>query len=87
MNQKSSSPLNSPEAAALFRDPTALRGLMQSQEARQLIALLQQQGDLNAAAKEAKKGNVSQLQNMLSAVSQSSQGGQVLSQLEQRLGK
>ena len=31
--------------------------------------------------------DTSQLQNMLSAVSQSSQGGQVLSQLEQRLGK
>ncbi len=87
MKNKSASPLDSPEAAALLRDPTALRGLLQSPETKQLLSLLQKQGDLNTAAKEAKGGDISRLKAMLNQVSQSAQGGQVLSDLEQRLGK
>ena len=85
MEQKS--PLDSPEAAALLKDPTAIRSLLRSQETRQLIALLQQQGDLNAAAQQARSGDIRTLQSMLGAVGQSKEGEQVLSSLEKKLKK
>lgn len=85
-SNSASSPLESQEAAALLQNPAALKGLLQSQETRQLIALLSQQGDLNAAAQQAKQGDVSGLQAMLTRLGQSAQGGKALSDLEERLG-
>lgn len=87
MQNKPVSPLNSPEAAALLRDPTALRGLLQSPETKKLISMLRQQGDLSAAAQQAKSGNAGQLQAMLDQLGKSDEGGALLARLEQRLGK
>ena len=78
-------PLNSPEAKALLRDPTALRTLIQSDQAKQLIALLQRQGNLNDAARQAKNGDMRALQQMLNQVSAAPEGQQAISQIQKRI--
>lgn len=82
-----SSPLNSPEASALLRNPTALKQLLQSPETRRLIALLQKQGNLQSAAQQAKKGDARALQAMLSELQSSPEGGDALAQMAQKLQK
>lgn len=83
--KQAASPLELPQAKALLKDPTVLRTLLQSPQARQLIGLLQQQGDLNDAAKRARGGDTAALQDMLRRVGETQQGSQVLSQLEGKL--
>lgn len=81
------SPLDHPSTEALLRNPTALRSLLQSAETKQLISLLQKQGNLNAAAQQAKNGDISSLQTMLSSLSKSAEGGKVLADLEEKINK
>lgn len=83
----SSPPLGSPEAAELLRRPAELRRLLQSPETRRLIALLQRQGNLDAAARQAKAGDPSALQSMLSGLSDSPEGAQALGQMQQQLDR
>ncbi|MCD8382562.1 MAG: hypothetical protein LUC30_06555 [Clostridiales bacterium] len=73
------------EAEELMQNPSALKALIQSPETKRLISLLQQQGDLQGAAKQAKAGDASALQEMLRRLGQSREGGDALTNLEGRL--
>lgn len=80
------SPLEGQEAAALLKDPAALKALLQSPETQRLMSLLRQQGDLQAAAQKAKSGDTRALQTMLSGLQNSPEGGKALAQMEEKLG-
>ncbi len=81
------SPLEHPQAKSILNDPTAIRTLVQSPQARELIQMLQRQGDLNEAAKQAKNGDTAALQSMLNRVGQSPEGGRVLDSLKKQMPK
>lgn len=84
-DKPSNSPLDQPLAQSVLRDPTAIRALLQSPQARQLIAMLRRQGDLNQAARQAKNGDTASLQAMLDQVGQSREGSQILSDLKKQI--
>ncbi len=77
----------SPEVSGLMKDPQALKGLLQSAEAQRIIAMLQRQGDITSAAKQAQSGNTGQLLSMLSQLQNSPEGSKALQDLEGKLGK
>ena len=83
--KKPASPLELPQAQALLKDPIALRTLLQSRQARALMAMMQQQGDVNDAARRAKNGDTQALQAMLRQVGSSAEGAKVLEDLRQKL--
>lgn len=57
-NSSRSNPLNSPDAAALLKDKSALKKLLASPEAKKLMSMLtaQDTGQLKSAAEQAKNG-------------------------------
>ncbi len=73
------------EAEELMQNPSALKALLRSPETKRLISLLQKQGDLQGAAKQAKAGDASALQEMLRNLGQSREGGEALTDMEGRL--
>ena len=79
------SPLELPQAQALLKDPTALRALLRSPQAKALLELMAKQGDVNDAARRAKNGDTQALQAMLRQVGSSRQGARVLDDLRQKL--
>ena len=71
MNQSSTSnPLQSPEAAALLKNPSALKTLLGSPEAKQLLTMLNAQNNagLKTAAQQAKAGDTTALMAMVNDV-------------------
>ena len=85
--QAASNPMERPDAAALLKDPAALKGLLQSPETLRLMALLQRQGNLQSAAQKAKAGDTQELQAMLSRLQSSPEGGDALTKMEEKLRK
>lgn len=85
--QAASDPMESPDAAALLKNPAALKGLLQSPETLRLMALLQRQGNLQSAAQKAKAGDTQELQAMLSRLQSSPEGGDALAKMEEKLRK
>lgn len=83
----SGNPMQGPDAAGLMQNPALLRSLLQSPETRRLIGLLQQQGNLQAAAEKAKAGDVGELKAMLERLQHSREGESALEQMERKLQK
>ena len=75
-----------PEAASLLKDPAALKRLLQSREARSLIALLSQQNGaaLQQAAQQAAKGDISSLNEMIGKATASQEGAKLAEELKRQ---
>ena len=87
MNQSSTSnPLQSPEAAALLKNPSALKTLLGSPEAKQLLTLLNAQHNtgLKAAAQQAKAGDTAALMAMVNDVMNRPEGAKLMAQIESK---
>lgn len=69
-NSSRSNPLNSPDAAALLKDKSALKKLLASPEAKKLMSMLtaQDTGQLKSAAEQAKNGDTSALLSMVNGL-------------------
>lgn len=83
----SGAPGPGPDPAGLMKNPALLRSLLQSPETRRLIGLLQQQGNLQAAAEKAKAGDVGELKSMLERLQHSREGESALEEMERKLQK
>lgn len=72
-----------PEAARLLQNRKALQQLLNSQESRQLLALLRQQGGerLQQAAQAALHGDGSQLSQLMDRVTSTQEGAQAAQRL------
>lgn len=87
MNQSSTSnPLQSPEAAALLKNPSALKTLLGSPEAKQLLTMLNAQNNagLKTAAQQAKAGDTTALMAMVNDVMQRPEGAKLMAQIESK---
>jgi hypothetical protein len=78
-----------PKAAALLRNPAALKALLASPEARKLLTLLNEQNgaNLHQAAQQAGAGNTAALSAMLKQLSQSAEGKAALDHLAGQIEK
>ena len=88
MNRSSTpNPLQSPEAAALLKNPSALKTLLGSPEAKQLLTLLNAQHNtgLKAAAQQAKAGDTAALMAMVNDVMNRPEGAKLMAQLQSKL--
>ena len=72
-----------------MKDPEKLRSVLSSPEVRQLAALLNARsgGNLGAAARSAKDGNTSQLEQLMQGLAATQEGARLLEQLQGKLGK
>ncbi len=89
MKQEPKNVLDSPEAASLLRDAAALKELLGSPETRQLLSVLSAQNGaaLQEAAQQAKGGDARSLSAMLTNLSNTKDGADVLAQMEQKLNR
>ena len=86
MNRSSTpNPLQSPEAAALLKNPSALKTLLGSPEAKQLLTLLNAHTGLKAAAQQAKAGDTAALMAMVNDVMNRPEGAKLMAQLQSKL--
>ena len=78
-----------PKAAQLLGDQSALRALLQSQEAQTLAGLLQQMGGagLQQAAQSAAAGDASALNDILKKVQADPQGAKAMETISKKTGK
>lgn len=81
--------MNSPEATALLKDKAALKALLDSPETKKLISALSSKNgkQLNAAAAQAKNGDVSALSAMVNDFAASREGSMLLNKLQGELPK
>lgn len=81
-----SNPLQSPEAAALLKNPSALKHLLSSPEAKQLLSLLnaQQNTGLKTAAEQAKAGDTAPLMAMVYDVMNRPEGAKLMAQIQSK---
>lgn len=86
MTQKTN-PLDSPEAAALLKDPKKLKALLGAPETKAFLSLLQGKNgaELKAAAQKAKGGDAAALSQMLREFSQGGEGAEALRRLQSKL--
>lgn len=87
MNRSSTSnPLQSPEAAALLKNPSALKSLLGSPEAKQLLTMLNAQNNagLKSAAQQAKSGDTTALMAMVNEVMNRPEGAKLLTQIQSK---
>ncbi|MCQ2442958.1 MAG: hypothetical protein MJ077_07605 [Oscillospiraceae bacterium] len=83
---KNQNPLQSKEAAALLRDPVRLKELLSSPETKKLMGLLsQQKGSLDYAAQQAKKGDFSGLNEMVSQLISTKEGAELAQQMTKKV--
>lgn len=83
---KNQNPLQSKEAAALLRDPVRLKELLSSPETKKLMGLLsQQKGSLDYAAQQAKKGDFSGLNEMVSQLISTKEGAELAQQVTKKV--
>lgn len=83
---KNQNPLQSQEAAALLRDPARLKALLSSPETKLLMGLLRRQrGDLNHAAQQAKQGDMSALNQMVSQLMNTKEGAELAQQVTRQV--
>ena len=80
-------PLKSPQAEALLKNRDALQALMASPEGRQLMELMNRQGELPRAAQQAMQGDPSQLTRQLAAILQTPEGARLAQALRRNLPK
>ena len=75
-----------PQAAALMKDPAALRKLLSAPETKQLMALLRQNGGgaLKDAAHAAAQGRPDALMGLLNKVTSSQEGARAVEKLRQK---
>ena len=85
-NSSRSNPLNSPDAASLLKDKSALKKLLASPEAKKLMSMLtaQDTGQLKSAAEQAKNGDTSALLSMVNGLMERPGGAQLMQQIEQK---
>ena len=87
MNRSSTpNPLQSPEAAALLKNPSALKTLLGSPEAKQLLTLLNAQHNtgLKAAAQQAKAGDTAALMAMVNGLMNTPEGGELVERISRQ---
>lgn len=83
---KNQNPLQSKEAAALLRDPVRLKELLSSPETKKLMGLLsQQKGSLDYAAQQAKKGDFSGLNEMVTQLISTKEGAELAQQVTKKV--
>lgn len=82
-------PLRSPEAAALLKDSARLRELLRSPETRQLMEMLSSgnDGSLQQAAEQARKGDTSGLTAMMNRLMSSRDGAALVEQIRKKVQK
>lgn len=82
-----SNPLQSPQAAELMKNPSALKQLLQSPEAKQLLSMLtaKHSDGLKGAAEQAKAGDTTALLSMVNDVMSQPEGAHLMAQLEAKL--
>ena len=76
-NSSRSNPLNSPDAAALLKDKSALKKLLS-------MLTAQDTGQLKSAAEQAKNGDTSALLSMVNGLMERPGGAQLMQQIEQK---
>ncbi|MEG1857955.1 MAG: hypothetical protein RR216_04390 [Pseudoflavonifractor sp.] len=81
--------MDTPDAAKLLKDKTAVMGLLNSPDTKRLMALLNQQsgGGLKGAADAAMKGNTGQLTSLLDQLMGSKEGAEVVERLNKTMTK
>ena len=82
-------PVQTPEAAALLKNPARLKALLQSPETKRLMELLSSRNGagLKQAAEQARKGDSAALTEMLRQVTDSSEGATLVNQIQSNLEK
>lgn len=80
--------LRSPQAAELLKNRQALEGLLRSDEARRLLASLDQNsgGGLKNAAQAAMKGNTAQLMGLVQGLMNDPKNAKLMQDLNAKLG-
>ena len=78
-----------PRAEALMKDPKALKELISSPDAQQLLSLLTRRNgeDLKTAARQAGSGDTAALSSMLAGLYQSPEGKALMDRLQKQLDR
>lgn len=81
--------LNSQQAADLLKNRQAMETLLRSDEARQLMAMLDQTsgGSLKDAAQSAMKGNTAQLMGLVQGLMNDPNHARLVEELNKKVGK
>ena len=79
--------LHTPQAEKLLRDRAALEQLLRSPDTRTLMAMLERQGGLQAAAEAAMRGDPAKLQRMVGQVMGDPAGSGVVERITKRASK
>lgn len=85
--QNLSEVLNSPEAADLLKNRQAMENLLNSNEARRLVDILNQNsgGDLKRAAQSAMKGDTAQLMGLVQGLMNDPQSTKLVEDLNKKI--
>lgn len=77
--------MNSPQAAKLLKDQSAVESIVKSPDAQALVNMLNQSsgGGLKAAAEAAMKGDATQLQGLLDRLMKDPSGAKVVERINQ----
>lgn len=79
--------LDTPQAAKLLKDKAAMERLLRSPDTQALMAMLERQGGLQAAAQAAMKGDPTQLQSLVNRLTQDPAAADVVERLSQNAPK
>ena len=79
--------LHTPQAEKLLRDKAALEQLLRSPDTQALMAMLERQGGLQAAAEAAMRGDPTKLQSMVGQVMGDPTGAGVVERITKRASK
>lgn len=79
--------LHTPQAEKLLRDKAALEQLLRSPDTQALMAMLERQGGLQAAAEAAMRGDPTKLQNMVGQVMGDPAGAGVVERIKKSAPK
>lgn len=88
-NQQPDNVLNSPQAAKLLKNKSALENLVKSPDTRQLMDLLNKSagGGLKAAAEAAMKGDPAQIMGLMNRLMSDPEGAQVVDRINKSMPK
>lgn len=81
--------LNSPQAADLLKNRQAVEHLLHSEEARRLVAMLEQNsgGSLKDAAQSAMQGNTAQLMGLVQGLMNDPKSARLVEELNKKVKK
>ena len=85
--KKQESPLKGAPAAELAKNRDAIAQMAQSSDAQKLMALLQQRGGVQEAAKAAAGGDPSQLMAMMNQLMSTQEGAQLVDRIGEQAKK